>query len=160
MNGVDIIGALVGSDPAIVAMVPLARIKAELLPDGVQLPALLVRDISSVERQSLKRGPTVRTTERVSVTVRAKSLRERRAVLKLVVARCAGALGTIAGASSVSVLTAGRGPGLIGPGNSFEQTQDFRVTFDAAASSTAPGGGAASGGSAPTTPIDSLDWAP
>ena len=32
----------------------------------------------------------------------------------------------------MSVLTAGLGPDVIGPGSSFEQTQDFTVRFDAA----------------------------
>ena len=39
--------------------------------------------------------------------------------------------GDIGGALRVSILTAGLGPSLNGPGNSFEQTQDFRVSWDA-----------------------------
>ena len=133
MTGVDIVGELLNSDEALVAAIPAGQIKAGALPDGVALPTLLVRMTSNVERQMLKRGPTVRTMERISVTVRAESYRDQVNAMKLVVKACAGRTGSIAGADNVSVLTAGRGPDLRGPGNSYEQTQDFRVSFDAAA---------------------------
>jgi len=133
MTGVDIVGELLNSDEPLIAAVAAGQIKAGALPDGVVLPTLLVRMTSNVERQMLKRGATVRTIERISVTVRAASYRDQGAVMKLVVKACAGRTGSIAGADNVSVLTAGRGPDLRGPGNSFEQTQDFRVSFDAPA---------------------------
>ncbi|MBD8733944.1 hypothetical protein [Sphingomonas sp. CFBP 13706] len=133
MTGVAIIGALLQLDEPLIAAIPAGQIKAGALPDGVVLPTLLVRMTSNVERQTLVRGATVRTIERISVTVRAASYRDQVAAMKLVVKACAGKTGSIAGAANVSVLTAGRGPDLRGPGNSFEQTQDFRVSFDAAA---------------------------
>jgi len=133
MTGVDIVGELLNSDEPLIAAIPAGQIKAGALPDGVALPTLLVRMTSNVERQMLKRGPTVRTMERISVTVRAESYRDQVTTMKLVVKACAGRTGSIAGADNVSVLTAGRGPDLRGPGNSYEQTQDFRVSFDAAA---------------------------
>jgi len=46
---------------------------------------------------------------------------------------CASRTGDFAGATNASILTAGTGPDARGPGNSFEQTQDFRVSFDAPA---------------------------
>lgn len=131
MTGVDIVGALLRADTALAALVPVERIKAGRLPDGIELPALLVTETSQVERQSLKRGATVRTTDRVSVTGRFASVRERTAIMELVKKCCAGRTGNIGGGVSVSILTAGRGPDLNGPGNSFEKTQDFRVSFDA-----------------------------
>jgi len=133
MTGVDILGELVLTDASLIAAIPPAQIKAGALPENVVLPALLFRMTSNVERQMLKRGATVRTIERVSVTVRAVSYDEQRAAMALVVKACAGRTGSIAGADNVSVLTAGRGPDLRGPGNTFEQTQDFRVSFDAPA---------------------------
>jgi hypothetical protein len=133
MSGVTIIGELLAAHGPLIEVVPADRMKAGRLPDGVQLPALLVRTISVVERQPLKRGPMVRTTERVSVAVRAASYRQQRAVIALVRKACAGKTGTIAGAPRVSVLTAGTGPDATGPGDSFEQTTDFRVSFDAQA---------------------------
>jgi len=133
MSGVAIIAALLSADAPLLQVVPTERIKAGRLPDGVQLPVLLVRTVSSVDRQPLKRGEVVRSIERVSVAVRAASYRDQRAVIKLVRACCAGRTGTIAGAQRVSVLSAGTGPDVTGPGDSFEQTQDFRVSFDASA---------------------------
>lgn len=154
MSGVSIIGALLTGASSFPAGLAADRIKAGKLPDGIMLAALLVREVSSVERQALKRGATVRTTDRVSVTVRASSYRQQKAVLRWVRSTCAGKTGAIAGHSSVSILTAGEGPDVLGPGDSFEQTQDFRVSFDAGAV-VVP-----SDGQVPSIPIDDLAWAP
>lgn len=129
MTGVDIIGSLLVAEPA--GPVPAGNIKAGAFPDGVALPALLVRLVSSGERQPLRRGPIVRTRDRVSVTVRASSYDQQRAVIAWIKDRCAGKFGAIGEADSASVLTAGTGPDLLGPASSFEQTQDFFVSFDA-----------------------------
>jgi hypothetical protein len=132
-TGADIVGALLRADPAVTALVPEPSIKLGKLPDGVELPALLVRVISSNERQPLKRGEKTRTIDRVSVAVRAANYRDQTLAMRLVRKCCAGKTGAVAGGESVSILTAGTGPDLNGPGNSFEQTQDFRVSFDATA---------------------------
>lgn len=133
MTGVDIVGALLREDATFVGMVPVARIKAGALPENVELPAVLLRLMSSVERQPLKRGDTVRTTDRVSVTVRAASYRDQRAAIAQAKKVCAGRTGDIGGGLDVSILTAGTGPDLRGAGNSFEQSQDFTVSYDAPA---------------------------
>jgi hypothetical protein len=129
MTGVDIIGALLGDSAEIGALV--TTIKAGSLPDGTALPALLVRLVSSVERQPLVRGGSVRMTDRVAVTVRAENYRDQAAIIRLVRNVCTGKLGTIASATEVAVNSAGTGPDVGGPANSFEQTQDFKVGFNA-----------------------------
>lgn len=131
MTGADIIGTLLRADAALVALVPQGRIKGKRLPLGIALPALLVRVVSVVDRQPLTLGALVRRTDRIAVTVRAASGDDQDAIIKLVRAVCAGRSGAIAGAVNVSIRTAGLGPDLDGPGNSFEQTQDLRVSFDA-----------------------------
>lgn len=131
MTGAAIIGALLAADQHVID-IAADRIKEDRLPDGVALPALLVRTVSSVDQQPLKRGQTVRMTDRVAVTIRAASVRDRREAIRRVRACCAGRVGDIAGCLRVAILTAGLGPSLTGPGDSFEQTQDFRVSFDAA----------------------------
>lgn len=131
MTGVDIIGTLLREDADVLNLVPETNIKAGRLPDAVSLPALLVKATSTVERQTLKRGPTTRTIDRVSVTVRAANYRDQRLAMRLVTTCCAGRTGDIGGALSVSILTAGKGPELDGPGNTFERTADFRVSYDA-----------------------------
>lgn len=130
-TGVDIIGALLLAEAPLVALIPAPRIKSGVLPDGVEIPALVVQETSQVERQTLIRGQKVRTIDRVSVTGRFRSVRERKEIMEMVKNICAGRTGTIAGMENVSILTAGRGPDLLGPGDSFEKTQDFRVSYDA-----------------------------
>lgn len=133
MTGADIIGTLLRADGDVLALVAIADIKGGRLPDDADLPALLVKVTTTVERQSLTRSALVRTVDRVSVTVRAETYEDQREAIRLVRACCAGRTGDIAGALSVSILTAGAGPELDGPGNTFERTQDFRVSFDAQA---------------------------
>lgn len=130
MTGADIVGELLRADSAVTDAVPLAQIKGGALPDEITLPALLVRTISSVERQPLKRGQTVRVVDRVAVAVRAASYAEQRVIIALVKDCCRGRTGDIGGGLRVSILTAGTGPDLRGPANSYEQTQDLRVSFD------------------------------
>lgn len=129
--GVNIVGELLRAAAPVVAVVPVERIKAGSLPENAELLALLLRTVSSVEVQKLVRGTYTRTTDRVAVTVRAASWREQVAVMQLVKTACAGRTGNIGGGLRVSILTAGLGPDVRGPANSFEQTLDFRVSYDA-----------------------------
>lgn len=130
MTGVDIIGTLLEANEAIVAMFGEA-IREDRLPDGTPFPSLLLRTVSSIDRQTLTRGDTVRRIDRVSVLVRGENVRDRKEGIRLVRLCCAGLTGEVGGGRSVAIATAGLGPSLTGPGNSFEQTQDFRVSFDA-----------------------------
>lgn len=131
ITGTDIIGGLLRADTDIIAAVPVERIKAGRLPDGIALPALLVRETTTVERQPLKRGPTSRTTDRVSVTVRAENYRDQRTIIRLVRQCCAGRTGNIGGAVRVAIRSVSTGPEVDGPANSYERTHDFKVTYDA-----------------------------
>lgn len=131
LEGSDIIGALLIKEPDLAAIAAADGIKAGRLPDATSLPALLVRVISSVDRQPLERDNIVRRTDRVSVTVRARSHTERQQIIAAVRRCCAGKVGAIGGGNNVSILTAGMGPDVNGPGDSFEKAQDFRVSWDA-----------------------------
>lgn len=130
MTGADIIGALLRGYQPLVDVVPASSIKGGRLPLSTKLPALLVKTVSSAERQRLTRGATVRTNDRVQVTVRAASWDEQITILDLVVDACADRNGSMEGATNYTVLTAGRGPDIEGPGDSYEQAQDFRASFD------------------------------
>ncbi len=130
MTGVDIIGELLLAYGPLLAEVPAERIKAGKLPANTPLPALLVKTTSNIERPFLKDGPTISAVDRVTVTVRAASYDDQLRILDLATAACRNRRGAIAGAAKVSVRTAGRGPDLSGPGDSFEQAQDFRVSFN------------------------------
>lgn len=133
MSGVSIIGALLTAHAPLLAVVDEANIKAGRLPDGTMPPFLLLRSISTTEHQSLRRGAVVHTTERVAVTVRSRSYEQLDDILPLLRAACAHKTGTIAGFENVAVLAAGVGPDVPGPADTFEKTQDFRVSFLAAA---------------------------
>lgn len=132
MSGTDLIDALLRKSEPLIAAVPADRIKGGSLAPDILLNTLLIREVTSVDRQQLKQGSIVRTVGRISVTVRAKSWRDQRAIIRLVRAACVGDRHIeLPGVTKVSVRTAGRGPDMTGPGQSFEQTQDFRVGFDA-----------------------------
>jgi hypothetical protein len=130
LEGSDIIGALLVDYSDFAQIAAADAIKAGRLPDGTPLPAILVRVVSSVDRQPLVRGALVRRTDRVSVAVRAESHEDRKALISAVRRCCAGQTGNIGGGLHVSILTAGMGPDVNGPGDSFEKTQDFRVSWD------------------------------
>lgn len=131
ITGSDIIGALLREHAPLTDRVVVGHIKAGRLPADVALPALAVTETSQVERTALVRGATVRTVDRVSVTGRFASHRDRKEIMELVKQACAGRTGAIAGVANVAIRPAGRGPDLNGPGDSFEKTADFRVSYDA-----------------------------
>lgn len=135
MSGGEIMGDLLRGNASLTAEVKASAIKGGRLADDEALPVLLVRSLSIVDRQTLALEAMVRTTERISVTVRAANYRDRVAIMRLI--RSAGRAGIVipafGEARNISVLTAGAGPELNGPGNSFERSQDFTVTYDAPA---------------------------
>lgn len=133
MTGADIIDALLRDDLDFIALLTGAQLKMGALPENAPLPAGLIQVTSSTERATLIRGAFVRTTDRVSFAVRAVSYRDQRRIIKAANRACAGKTGDIGGALRVSVANGGAGPDLRGPGNSFEQTVDFRVSYDAPA---------------------------
>ncbi len=131
MTGAEIMGVLLYAHEPLTAVVPTDQIKGGRLPDGTPLSSLLVRTVSLIDRQPLVHPGWFRSTARVSVMVRAASYDDQIAVIRLVRALPKGAIGAVGEARNVVVQTAGLGPDVIGPGNTYEQTQDFRVAFDA-----------------------------
>lgn len=140
MSGAMIVGTVLEAAAIVTARVPKAQIAVGRIPDRTPLPLMLVRTVSEVERQPLKRGGWVRRTERVPVAIRARNYREQKDLLRTINAVLVGPKGDVAGCRNVSILAAGVGPDVDGPGGSFEQTHDFRVSFDAP--TTAPQAGA------------------
>jgi hypothetical protein len=130
MTGAGIMTKRLRAIEAIRSVVPPERIKSGRLPAAVPLPALLVRNIGSVDRHPLKSAAWTRTDDRVRVTVRAASYRDQEKIMALLTFARADFIAEFDGAERISIHTAGRGPDLDGPGDSFEQAQDFRVSFD------------------------------
>lgn len=131
MSGAMIVGTVLRDSPDVVARVRPAAIEVGRLPANTPLPLLLVRTVSEIERQPLKRQGWVRRVERVSVAIRAESYRDQKDILRTVNAVVVGLKGDLFGCRNVSILATGVGPDVDGPGDSFEQTHDFRVSFDA-----------------------------
>lgn len=131
MLGVRIITTLLRGHQPVTALVPAKWIKGGRLPDNVTPPALLVRHVTQIERIPLVHEGWERCTARISVMVRAVDYRQQGAVIEAVRGIPQGALGTIGAALNVTVHKAGLGPDVGGPGGTYEQTQDFRVSFNA-----------------------------
>ncbi|WP_416463964.1 hypothetical protein [Sphingomonas sp. VDB2] len=130
MRGVEIVGTLLRDYAPLIAIIPAASIKEDMLPENQF--GIVLKSVSLTDRQTLSREPLVRSVERVSATVRAGSVIDRDARLVLV-RRCLTLWtgSSLGDAQRISVLSAGAGPSLLGPGNSFERTHDFRVFYDA-----------------------------
>ena len=131
IDGVEIVSTLLREYAGFADILEAENIKGGALPENAPLPALLVRSVTTTDRKTLdgtEKGPVF---ERVSVAVRAANYRDQRTIMKLVKACCAGKIGNIPDVTRWSVTSAGKGPDLRGPGNSYEQTRDFRVFYNA-----------------------------
>jgi hypothetical protein len=132
MSGVEIICTLLRRHGPLTAIVPAANIRGGSLGDGDL--GILVRSVSLIDFQTLVAETLTHSTERVSATIRATSYRDQRLAIRLIRAACKGVTNAAIGeATGIAVLTAGTGPDANGPGDTFEQAQDFRVSFNAPA---------------------------
>lgn len=131
VTGAFLVGELLRADNDIIAIVSAEHIKLGAVPADAPLPVILIRRISSVDRDGLRPGETTPTFDRVAVLVRAGNYRDQCRLIKLVKDCCRGKRGGFDTGRNYSIRTAGTGPDLRGPGNSYEQTQDFRVFYNA-----------------------------
>ena len=81
MNGVIVVRTLLVGDTGVTALVSEARIAAGMLPQGTDLPAISLMSVSSVDRNIPAPGTKRRVTERVQVTVLARTYPETKAIL-------------------------------------------------------------------------------
>ncbi|MEH3046505.1 hypothetical protein [Sphingomonas adhaesiva] len=132
MTGAEIMGDLLRWRAPLIAIVAAEWIKTGSLPESAPLPSILVRVTSLTDWQTLRVGALIRSTGRISVAVRAENYRQQ-GVLIREVRTLHGFTGDHGDARRISIRTAGLGPDVRGLGGSFEQTQDFRVSFDAPA---------------------------
>ena len=133
MNGVIVVRSLLVADTGLTALVPEARIAAGSLPQGTVLPAFSLMSVSSVDRNIPAPGPTRRVTERVQVTVLARTYPETKTILAAVRKAAADHMPQIDGLSDVTVHTDSAGPDFLDEETGIHmQTQDFRVSFNEA----------------------------
>lgn len=134
MSGVAIIRHLLATNPTLVAQVPAARIMAGVLPLNTTLPAISVKEVDSFQRLPVDMVGTKRfVTERVQVTVLAKTYPLKKSILVLVRKALPLSRGTVNGILCDSVLPEGAGPDLDDPESQiYEQSRDYVVRWNEA----------------------------
>ena len=133
MNGVIAVRILLAGDAGLTALVPVARIAAGMLPQGTDLPAISLMSVSSVDRNVPAPGAKRRVTERVQVTVLARTYPEVKAIIAAARQAAADRMPTIDGLFDVTVHTDSAGPDFLDEETGIHmQTQDFRVAFNEA----------------------------
>jgi len=133
MNGVVAVRSLLVTDTGVTGLVPVARIVAGTLPQDTMLPAIALMSVSSVDRNIPAPGPKRRVTERVQVTVLARSYPEAKSLIAAVRAASADQMPAIDGLTDVTVHTDSAGPDFLDEDTGIHmQTQDFRVAFNEA----------------------------
>lgn len=138
MDGVAAIRQLLVASPEVTDLVPasgapgaMSRISADVLAEGVQLPAISIEEISAVDRNIPNPGLTRFVTARIQVTGHARSYPELRQLMKAIKRACADQQPEVAGLVNVAVHTSGTGPqGISGVTQARAQTQDFQVTYN------------------------------
>lgn len=133
MNGVITVRSLLVGDARLTSLVPVARIAAGMLPQGTDLPAISLMSVSSVDRNVPAPGAKRRVTERVQVTVLARTYPEVKAIIATVRQAAADQMPNIDGLFDVTVHTDSAGPDFLDEETGIHmQTQDFRVSFNEA----------------------------
>ncbi len=110
MSGVAVIVELLTASAPLIAQVPASRIKAGDMPLKTALPAISVTQISSVPHWTVAMSGSEFNTDRVQVTVLAKTYPSLRAILRLVRTACAHTRGTVNGIAVDSILPEAEGP--------------------------------------------------
>ncbi|NBW77205.1 MAG: DUF3168 domain-containing protein [Sphingomonadaceae bacterium] len=133
MNGVIAVRSLLVADTGVTSLVPVARIAAGMLAQGTDLPAISLISVSSVDRNVPAPGAKRRVTERVQVTVLARTYPEVKAIIAAVRQAAADQMPNIDGLFDVTVHTDSAGPDFLDEETGIHmQTQDFRVSFNEA----------------------------
>ena len=133
MNGVIAVRSLLVADTGVTSLGPVARIAAGMLAQGTDLPAISLMSVSSIDRNVQAPGAKRRVTERVQVTVLARTYPEVKAILAAVRNAAADQMPTIDGLFDVTVHTDSAGPDFLDEETGIHmQTQDFRVSFNEA----------------------------
>ena len=131
MSGVIAIRSLLANNGPLVAAVPVSKIMAGVIPLGTVLPAIGISHISTVERKTVAMNDAkVMATERVQVTVQAKSYTDQKSILELVRKACPNQHTTVNGIVVDSILLEIAGPDLRDDDLViFMQSRDFIVKF-------------------------------
>lgn len=131
MNGKAAIRQLLVASVPLAAIVPKDRIKGEVLPLNVKLPAIGIVKISGVDRNTVAPGLKRRVTQRIQVTIMGQTTLQAEQILRLVRLAAADKMPHVAGISEVTVHTDGEGPDFTEEDVSIPmQMQDFKVSYN------------------------------
>lgn len=134
MSGVVAVRTALVADAALLALVPSARIVTGPIPQDMDMPALSIDSISTVDLNIQSPGATRFVTERVQVTILARTEPERR-LIKAAVKRAAADQVelTVSGLTHVSIHTDSAGPDIMAEdASAWQATQDFKVKYNEA----------------------------
>jgi hypothetical protein len=131
MSGVIAIRSLLANNANLLVAVPATKIMASVIPLETVLPAIGISHISTTERNTVAMDSAkVMATERVQVTVQAKSYADQKSILELVRKACPNTHGTVNGIEVDSILPEIAGPDLRDDELLiFVQSRDFIVKF-------------------------------
>lgn len=131
MSGVVVMVHLMSADPGVTALVAPNNIVGDTIAEGTPLPNISAQQISSVDHNIPAPGGTRHVTQRIQLTIRARSRPEAKAILKAVRRAGSGKMPTIAGLTDVVSQTDGEGPdGTEAQTGARLQAQDFRVSYN------------------------------
>jgi hypothetical protein len=131
VSGVAILNYLMSNNDALTAVVPAIRIFAGDIPLKTTLPAISVSQISGVPRNTVSMNSVrVLITERVQVSVNAKTYPTKKQILHLVMRACSNQSGIRAGIDLDSILPDAQGPDFDDSGAGlYAGSQDFIVKW-------------------------------
>jgi hypothetical protein len=110
MSDVKAIRYLLANNAPLVAVVPVAKIKAGPIQQGTTLPAISVSHVSTMRRYAIASAPAEFCTSRVQITVMAKSYPEQKSILTLIRAALPRTRGSVNGVIVDSLLKDIDGP--------------------------------------------------
>lgn len=140
MDGLVVIRALLLASEDVTALVPPDRIQADVLPEGSDLPAIMLEHISSTPRNALRKGGTKHFRDRIQVTPNAADYDQMRAICDAVFAACADQRPKVDGLTSIAVTAASVGPDGFNPvNNARARPMDFTVNYNKTAEPTGAG---------------------
>lgn len=130
MSGPIAVRAAMIASADLVAFVPASRIIADdVLPQGMVRPAILLRSISTVERNAVKASTTRHVRERVQASYFADDARDRRTLRRLGRKAAADTFPAVEGIEHVTIIASGAGPDFTTDEMVRIGTQDFFVTY-------------------------------
>ena len=132
MTGVVAVRTALVADAALLALVPAARIVTGPIPQEMDLPAISLNSVSTVDLNIPRPGPTRFVTERVQVTILARTEPERRSIKAAAKRAAADQVELpVSGLTHVSIHTDSAGPDLT-DGNVWQASQDFKIKYNEA----------------------------